>query len=555
MRVLSAALAAAVVPVAAVAAVLALGDVPWKLVLVAAFWAAPGALIAAERPGAPIGWLLLLCAGLFASSGFSWAWLAAAERPGAAWAAWLADRASALIVPATMLTLLLPDGRLPARRWRPLIGVVVASQVTLVLVWALLTGPAAAPDTELPGWTTALTNPVGVLPADWAAPVSALEPWVLSAPLLLVLAVLVDRFRQARGDLRRRLADVLAAGVVLVLCVLVGRLIWPAAIDVLDIAGAALLAAVLTSVVLRRHLGRTSQLVGHAVGYAVTSVVVAAVTVAALALLQRGGVVVPDLAIGLVAATVAVLCLPLRDGLQRVLLRARTGPGPSDDELISRLTEQLLHSRQSLVTAQEKERAALRRELHDVLGPTLAGLAMQLGGLRRLTLTDPAAASQRLAALEDASRQALEDVRRLSRGLRPPGLDELGLADSLGELAERQGLRAAVHADKLPSLPAAVEVAAYRIGSEAITNVARHSGTARVTVDLAVSDSVLVLRVADSGIGVPTTSAGVGLRSMRERAGELGGRLIIRDTEGGGTTVEAFLPIRQPGSEPMESTS
>ena len=227
--------------------------------------------------------------------------------------------------------------------------------------------------------------------------------------------------------------------------------------------------------------------------------------------------------------------------------------------LAVQLTEDLQRSRQLLVGAREDERARLRRDLHDELGPTLAALAMQLGDLQELIRSDPATVRDRLARLESAARQALDDVRRLSRGLRPPSLDELGLVGALVRAGEDAGLLVETDATAgfetrdagqdgatalpaLPALPPAVEVAAYRIGAEALLNVARHAGTGRARVDLDGSDGTLVLRVSDHGRGAAGAAAGVGTLAMRERAEEVGGTLHVR-SGGEGTVVEARLPI------------
>jgi two-component system NarL family sensor kinase len=132
--------------------------------------------------------------------------------------------------------------------------------------------------------------------------------------------------------------------------------------------------------------------------------------------------------------------------------------------------------------------------------------------------------------------------------LRPPALDDLGLAEALRRLAERYGsegeqLRVSVEArEDLPDLPAAVEVAVYRITQEALTNVARHSRGRSCAVRLVVNDDV-ALEIVDDGVGIPTQrSAGVGLSSMHERASELGGSCVVRSVPKGGTKVLVHLP-------------
>ena len=138
------------------------------------------------------------------------------------------------------------------------------------------------------------------------------------------------------------------------------------------------------------------------------------------------------------------------------------------------------------------------------------------------------------------------DVRRLIYGLRPPALDELGLIGSLRGLASREAsptTTVTVTApDALPPLPAAVEVAAYRIVQEALTNVARHARARSCTVRIAFERDVLLLKVADDGQGMEQPRTGVGLQTMQERATELRGSCQITSTPGAGTVVAAHLP-------------
>ncbi|MEV6932848.1 ATP-binding protein, partial [Dactylosporangium sp. NPDC051485] len=136
---------------------------------------------------------------------------------------------------------------------------------------------------------------------------------------------------------------------------------------------------------------------------------------------------------------------------------------------------------------------------------------------------------------------------RLVHDLRPPALDDVGLAGAVGQLAERlrtPGLAARVSADLPEDLPAAVEVAAYRIVAEALTNVTRHAGASACTVRLAAEDGTLLVEITDDGAGIaPGTPSGVGLVSLRERAAELGGRCEIECPASGGTVVRARLPL------------
>jgi signal transduction histidine kinase len=215
-----------------------------------------------------------------------------------------------------------------------------------------------------------------------------------------------------------------------------------------------------------------------------------------------------------------------------------------------RRTTDLQRSRERLVAAREEERRRLRRDLHDGLGAQLAGLNVQTGTLRRLIGRDPAAADELVVELRDELRGAITDIRRLVYDLRPPALDDLGLIAALHQLAERYGaegeqLRVSVEApEDLPHLPAAVEVAVYRIAQEALTNVVRHAQAEECVVRLAVKEDVVVLDISDAGVGIPAErTAGVGLSSMYERAAELGGRCVVESVPKGGTQVLVRLPL------------
>jgi signal transduction histidine kinase len=213
-----------------------------------------------------------------------------------------------------------------------------------------------------------------------------------------------------------------------------------------------------------------------------------------------------------------------------------------------RLNGELQASRERLVATREEERRRLRRDLHDGLGPQLAGFTLRLDVARNLLARDPEAAGRILADLSARTQEVMADIRRLVYALRPPALDERGLVGALRQHAESHppgSLRIAIVApDDLPPLPAAVEVAAYRIAQEAATNAARHANAATCTVTLALADHALTVTVADDGTGIaPDRRTGIGLHSMRERAEEIGGWCVVGAGERGGTTVKAALPI------------
>lgn len=213
----------------------------------------------------------------------------------------------------------------------------------------------------------------------------------------------------------------------------------------------------------------------------------------------------------------------------------------------SRLAEELQASREQLVLDREEDRRRIRRDLHDGLGPVLGGVAMRLDAVDNALETDPEAAREMVQRSRHDITEALADVRRLVHGLRPPALDDLGLLDALRQQVERTRspeLTVEIEADALPQLPAAVEVAAYRIASEALANTVRHAGASAAMVRLTGRPGQLLVEIADDGAGIdPDVPAGVGLRSIRERAAELGGRTEIVCADGGGTRVRAWLPV------------
>lgn len=219
----------------------------------------------------------------------------------------------------------------------------------------------------------------------------------------------------------------------------------------------------------------------------------------------------------------------------------------------SALAADLLQSRQQTIAAREEERRRLRRDLHDGLGPRLTGIAFTADAASNLVRSDSAASERLLETLRAETTAAIDSIRELVYAMRPPALDELGLAAAVTQAAAsmrgRLGdpLRTVVRVDGVGALPAAVEVAAYRIAVEALTNVARHTDSPDATVVLALSGHSLTVEVTDRAPANGTWRPGVGLSSMRERAEELGGTLEAGSGPSGGR-VRAELPLAQPSS-------
>ncbi len=269
-------------------------------------------------------------------------------------------------------------------------------------------------------------------------------------------------------------------------------------------------------------------------------------------------------------APAEVTAFPLisqRETVGRLLVGTRS-PGerlsPDDERLLADLARQagpathavalrqaLDASRAGLVTAREEERRRLRRDLHDGLGPTLAGLTLGLDTARARSGGQPDL-QDLLARLKAETQRAVTDVRRIVYGLRPPALDEFGLVGSLREeilrLAhEAPALSVTLDApgEDLADLPAAVEVACYRIVTEALTNVTRHAHATRCCVRIGLNHG-LDVDVSDDGVGLPEGwRTGVGIASMRERVTELGGTLTIEPCLPHGTRITACLPAQE----------
>jgi signal transduction histidine kinase len=269
-------------------------------------------------------------------------------------------------------------------------------------------------------------------------------------------------------------------------------------------------------------------------------------------------------------APVAVVMDALPDVRGRLLLDVGPGREPfgtADQKLLQAvaihvgvalhttlLAEALQRSRERLVTAREEERRRLQRDLHDGVGPTLAATAVQAEVAVELLQQDADAAQRALSLVAQQSKEALAEIRRIVHSLRPPALDQLGLVaairervatfDLVPDAAHPRGFRTSVVAEEeLPHLPAAVEVAAFAIVLEAVSNTARHAAASLCQVRLW-CDNGLQVEVTDDGEGLPPDATrGVGLLSMTERAAELGGECSVTNRPSRGTIVHARIPL------------
>lgn len=261
--------------------------------------------------------------------------------------------------------------------------------------------------------------------------------------------------------------------------------------------------------------------------------------------------------------------LPLLSGdetLGEIVVGLRPGEFrlSADDEQVLRIVGPLLaqtlrarslagdlqDSRSQAISAIEEERRRLRRDLHDGLGPTLSGIAHAAAAARNTMSSDPDTADALLEGLRSDAAGAVTEIRRLVYDMRPPALDELGLVGALRQQVDAartpsgRPMTVVVQADDLPALPASIEVAAYRIATEAVTNAARHSGSDQAWLRVGHDDDHLVVSVRDAGSSHGEWTPGVGLASMRERASEVGGSLDIT-ANGDGSLIRASLPLSQ----------
>lgn len=612
-----------------------------------------GALIVSRFPRHRVGWLFL-SAGVSAGGGAfaeGYATYAVVLRPGslpvgevAAWApAWL----YAISTGALLLAFLLfPDGRLPSRRWRILLWLLVIGLVGEVVLQAFLPGPLRG--------GVPIQNPLALpLPSFVSELVNVLRVGVVLGGVGTV-AALLSRLHGSEGVERQRLKWVVWAGAPATGAFLLYLILepWPEIARVMtgiNFVGFSLVAVAAGVAILRYRLFDIDVLINRTIVFGTLTAIVVALYVLVVGSLGVLFQVRANLAISLAATgVVAVLFQPLRDRLQRVVNRLMFGewddpysvlsrlgahleatlapqavlptivrtvaealrlphvaivlgedgdarpsaefgrpvaggvlvplvyqgkavgqllvspraPGenfsPTERRLLTdlarqagvavsavRLTEDLQRSRSRLVTAIEEERRRLRRDLHDGVGPALAAVALKVETARN-RLAAHGSGGELLDDLSGRMQEIVASIRHLVHGLRPPILDDLGLVAAIGEAAawcQEEGLVVTIDApDQLSSLPAAVDLAAYRITQEALTNVIRHAQAQNCRVRIWL-DGALCLEICDDGRGVPERPhAGVGLGSMRERAEELGGTFLVEPVIPHGTRVLVHLP-------------
>jgi len=606
-----------------------------------------GVILTTRQPAHPVSWVI--AAGALVSALFSlahgYAVVALVDEPGslpggfaAAWLdswGWLPG----LVLLPCVLLLLMPDGRLASRRWRP-------AAVALAFGTACVAVAVSSEATFDLGGSAPVANPMARETTAVGA-VGVFGVVLLLSAVVASLAAFGLRFRRSGGDERQQLRWVGTSLVAAIVLGVVGIFLWGIVpgTGVLPALATLVLPAGIAVAILRYRLYELDLVVNRGAVYAVMTVCVVGGYVAAVGLV--GAVLSPsgDLVVSLVVTgVVAVSFQPLRARVQRFVNRLMYGerddpytaiaglgrslasslqldrvlpgvvetigqtlalqyvglavkgeieasygvPGSEmltvplvhqgitvgelrlgprtgerlrerDHRLIADLapqvaaavntvglSQELQSARQRIVQLREEERRRIRRDLHDGLGPALAGLTFTLEAVRNLTASDLQRADELLVSATEQVQTMIADVRLLIYGLRPPALDQLGLAASLRGLASQEsspGTSVTVDGPlTMPDLPAAVEVAAYWIVQEALTNVKRHAEARSCTVRVETEPTLLRLEIADDGRGLAGGSIGIGLHTMRERAAEIGGTCEIGAGAGGGTLVTACLP-------------
>jgi PAS domain S-box-containing protein len=218
---------------------------------------------------------------------------------------------------------------------------------------------------------------------------------------------------------------------------------------------------------------------------------------------------------------------------------------------LKKAQDQLRRLSGSIMANQEKERAYIARELHDELGQVLTALHMDIVWIQNRFKNTDKPASERAAGMCQLIDQTVEEVRSMSRRLRPGVLDHLGLLDALewytADFERRTRITCIFEHPRVPLIDGAVATASYRIVQEALTNVARHSSASRVEVLLRVDQDILTLSVIDNGQGFGpeelARAQGLGVAGMRERATLVGGNLTVLSRPNEGTRVDLTVPL------------
>jgi two-component system sensor histidine kinase UhpB len=219
----------------------------------------------------------------------------------------------------------------------------------------------------------------------------------------------------------------------------------------------------------------------------------------------------------------------------------------SFNAMLARLEAERSASSAAALAAQEAERQRVAQELHDEVGQ---GLTAVLLGLQRVAVHVPSHLRHEVQLVQETARASLDEVRQVARRLRPGVLDDLGLISALTSLVTEHARLTGTDVRRtlgsaLPALGTEAELVVHRVAQEALTNVARHAGAERVSVELTqtLPGDVVLLRITDNGRGVDGRPEGAGIRGMRERAMLIGATLTVIPHPEGGTDLRLFVPV------------
>ena len=644
------------------------------VLILSMLWPIIGALIVSRHPRHPVGWLL--CLGVITgpidmfTAGYalydihvftgSFPWLT----PALIWLNW--GGAYPIATTAfTLMLLLFPDGRFPAKAWRAVALASVGALLFYLPLGALRPGPVD------PNSNIFVENPIGANPTTWAY----LETWMWLTLSLLMLSYgaallsLVSRYRKASANERQQIKWLIIPAAAYGLALPLLSLIFqdgPELVETIILAvGIASLMGIVLAVaftIFRHRLYDVDIIINRTLVYVLLSActmglyvlivgfigslfqpesrsIIAFLTTGLVALLfqplreylQRGvnrflygqrddplgtlsqvgkrleGAVAPEMLLDTLVTTISqtlrlpfvaislgsddgsriaamsghevadTITLPLiyQGELVGQLIAGARAPGEAfgkaDMQLLAniahqagpvayaqQLTEDLRRSRVKLITAREEERRRLRRDLHDGLGPVLASQGLKMSAVMQMLNEKQVRERQILEEIAKQMEITVAEIRRLVYELRPATLDDLGLVGALRDYASLQIIAShepsrlqidiETPADRLPALPAAIEVAAYRIATEALTNIVKHASATEASVifnlEAGNHSCNLRLEIADNGIGLQENHrSGVGMISMRERAEEVGGSFHVESQAVGGVRIVATLPL------------
>ncbi len=227
----------------------------------------------------------------------------------------------------------------------------------------------------------------------------------------------------------------------------------------------------------------------------------------------------------------------------------------SFQRLLERVEDERIRAGRMVLRAQEDERRRIARDLHDEVNQALTAILLRLQAVKQVA---PEGLHEEIAETARLANQAMEELLRLSRQLRPSALDDHGVAAAVQSQAKRfsdqTGLPVRLRTRGEPTrLTEDQEIVLYRVAQEALSNVAQHSGASRVAIDLVADEGQVTLRVRDDGIGFDPGNdehTRAGLAGMTERARLVGGRLDLTSSMGQGSVVTLRLPERPADSPP-----